>query len=100
MRKVASKSVLNSGANAISFAAACGAKRIVLLGYDAQHTGGAKHWHGDHPKNLKNAGTVEKWPAKFSEVAAQLPADLSVINCSRATALTCFPRGELETALQ
>src|SRR5690606_10503176 len=52
----------NSGAGAVAMAAQFGAARIVLLGYDAQHTGGRKHWHGDHPKKLGNAGSVGKWP--------------------------------------
>src|SRR5690242_9018703 len=39
----------NSGATAVSFAILCGAREIVLLGYDCQLTGGRSHHHGDHP---------------------------------------------------
>jgi uncharacterized Rossmann fold enzyme len=88
----------NSGAGAIALAAKFGAKRIILLGYDCQHTGGMKHWHGDHPAGLGNAGRIERWPDKFKRLAATLEG-VEVINCSRATALTVFPRGDLESAL-
>lgn len=88
----------NSGAGAIALAAQMGAERIVLLGYDAQKTGGRAHWHGDHPKGLGNAGTVAKWPEQFRAVIGSLRG-ARVINASRATALTCFPRQSLEAAL-
>jgi hypothetical protein len=89
----------NSGAGAIALAARFGAKRIILVGYDCQHTGGKKHWHGDHPRNLGNAGSIERWPAKFAAMAKELPRDVEVINCSRETALDCFPRAALEDVM-
>lgn len=88
----------NSGAGAIALAAHWGATRVILLGYDCQHTGGRAHWHGDHPDGLGNAGSVAKWPGQFAALAANL-RDVSVVNCSRQTALTCFPREELGSAL-
>jgi hypothetical protein len=90
----------NSGANAIGIAAASGAAKVVLLGYDCQRTGGKTHWHGDHPKPLGNASSIAKWPKHFEGVAKnarQLGAE--VVNCSRETGLTCFPRMPLEQAL-
>lgn len=89
----------NSGAGAVALAAKMGAERIVLLGYDAQKTGGRAHWHGDHPKGLGNAGTVAKWPEQFRALIGSLRGAV-VINASRATALTCFPRQSLELALE
>lgn len=89
---------LNSGAGAIALAAQLGARRIVLLGYDAQKTGGAAHWHEDHPAGLGNAGSVGKWPRQFAELAKSL-AGVEIINASRETALTCWPRMTLEEAL-
>lgn len=87
----------NSGAAAIQLAEMGGAERIVLLGYDCQHTGGKKHWHGDHPKGLGNARAVDSWKVAFENLAKELSAE--VINCSRETALECFPRVDLEEAL-
>lgn len=89
---------LNSGAGAIALAAHLGARRIVLLGYDAQKTGGAAHWHGDHPQGLGNAGAVGKWPGQFADLAKSL-AGVEIINASRESALRCWPRMTLEEAL-
>ena len=88
----------NSGAGAISLAALRGASRVILLGYDVQYTGGKRHWHGDHPRNLGNAGSIAQWPEHFEKAAKALPG-VEIINCSRETALRCFPRERLEVAL-
>lgn len=85
----------NSGAGAIATAVHWGAKRVILLGYDCQHTGGMAHWHGDHPKGLGNARMVDKWAEKFAELAETIPPSVDVVNCSRVTALNCWPRGDL-----
>lgn len=90
----------NSGTAAISLAALAGARRVVLLGCDAQFSGGQSHWHGDHPEGLSNARSVARWPAKFEQVAAYAKAKgCEVVNASRETALTCFPRVDLEAEL-
>lgn len=87
----------NSGYQAIGLAHAWGAERVVLLGYDMQRTGGKSHWHGDHKGGLPNLGpAMTTWPAKFATIAAQWP---HVVNASRQTALTCFPRVTLADAL-
>lgn len=88
----------NSGAGAVSLAAVAGARRVLLLGYDCQTSGGKVHWHGNHPRGLGNAGSMPKWPAQFAKLAASL-SGVEVINCSRATALTVFPRSDLESEL-
>ena len=88
----------NSGAGAIAMAAKAGATRVILLGYDCQRTGGKAHWHGDHPPMLGNAGSMPKWPDQFKRLAASLEG-VEVVNCSRETALTVFPRAPLESAL-
>lgn len=88
----------NSGAAALAQAAWWGAKRIVLLGYDCQHTGGRKHWHADHPGKLGNADGVADWPAQFAVVLPRLRG-IEVVNASRETALCLFPRASLEEAL-
>ncbi|HGN1626669.1 TPA: hypothetical protein ACKRMI_000040 [Pseudomonas aeruginosa] len=98
VKKVRFQQFQNSGAGAASLAAFWGARRIILLGYDCQKTGGRAHWHGDHPAALGNAGSVGKWPAQFRQLAAHL-AGLEVINCSRETALEAFPRRPLEEVL-
>jgi len=94
------KGVGNSGACAIAIAVGAKAARVVLLGFDCQKTGGSIHWHGNHPTPLSNALSIDAWPTQFSRVAAHAKkAGLEVINASRDTALTCFERMPLESAL-
>lgn len=88
----------NSGAGVIALAAWLGVKNVYLLGYDMQYTGGKKHWHGDHPKGLANAGKIAEWPRQFLMLKRDLP-QLKIINCTRETALKCFDRVPLEQAL-
>jgi hypothetical protein len=91
----------NSGAAAVSLAVMAGAKRVIMLGYDCQHTGGQTHWHGNHPPPLGNAGSVARWPAKFAQLAQYAArSGCTVVNASRETALTCFPRVQLEDELE
>lgn len=90
----------NSGAAAISLAAHRGASTVVLLGYDCQYTDGKRHWHGDHPRGLGNAGSVAKWVRGFEELATAMEkSDVRVLNATRETALTCWPRSSLDEAL-
>ena len=104
VRKARFNCFRNSGAGAIALAAKWGAEQITLLGYDGQKTGGKAHWHGDHPeiadpkRRMGNAGSLPKWPAQFRELVRFVPG-LGIINCSRETALTVFPRASLESVL-
>lgn len=87
----------NSGYQALQKAADNGFKRIALLGYDHQHTGGKAHFHGDHPRNrtvrLGNAKNVHHWVKKMEYLAPELERrGIEVVNLSRETALDCFPR--------
>lgn len=91
--------VTNSGVAALMLAAFMGARRILMLGYDCQRTGGKAHWHSDHPSHMGNAGSLDKWPALFADVARKLTR-LNVVNISRQTALDCFQRGKLEDELK
>jgi hypothetical protein len=90
----------NSGYQAINLAYLWGAGRIILLGYDMQHTGGKSHFFGDHPKDLQVGSDYVDWCHKFAKLAADLAArGVEVINCSRATALDCFPRATIDEVL-
>ena len=88
----------NSGAGCISLASQAEAARIILLGFDCQHTGGISHWHGDHPSHLGNAGLTNQWLDKFRQLADDFK-HIEIINASRATALDMFPRKSLESLL-
>lgn len=88
----------NGGYQAANLAFHAGARRIILMGFDMD--GG--HWHGEHPKPLTNipAYLFDLWVKAFEPLAADLKAEgVEVLNCSRATRLTCFKRVALEAAL-
>lgn len=89
----------NSGQRAIQLAAHLGADRVILLGYDCTLANGA-HWHGRHPATMNNPvpREVGRWHDDFSSLVGLLPS-VEIINASRHTALTCFPRSTLEAAL-
>lgn len=86
----------NSGQRAIQLAAHLGATRILLLGYDCSLENG-RHWHGDHPAKMHNPAPdeVTRWHSDFSLLVKLLP-DVEIVNCSRHTALTCFPQNTPE----
>ncbi|MBP9035946.1 MAG: hypothetical protein KBG29_18780 [Pseudomonadales bacterium] len=92
----------NSGAGAISLAQYGGATRILMLGYDLQHTGGRAHHHEDHPRPLGNARatSVDRWVVRFAELRTRLDtAGVEYWNCTRETALD-WPRMTIEEALR
>ncbi|MCY1368851.1 hypothetical protein D9M69_558550 [compost metagenome] len=89
-------SVLNSGYRAIELAIGFGAARAILLGFDCSVQAGT-HWHGDHQKTKNpDAARCREWQSQFGRLARN---GTEIINCSRETALTCFPRMTLEEAL-
>lgn len=90
----------NTGAGMVNLAFHRGARKILLLGYDAQLTNGKVHHHGDHPKPLCNALSYPHWPGQFERLAQALKGKVEIINCSRETALKCFPKMSLEDVIE
>ena len=88
----------NSGYQAINLAVHFGAARIVLLGYDCQRTRGEDHFFGPHVKmNQTTDSRFLEWRAHFATLVRPLAeAGVEIINATRETALTCFPRCSLE----
>jgi sugar phosphate isomerase/epimerase len=91
----------NSGAGAINLAAWLGAAFIVLLGYDSKpDADGRRHWHDAHPRPMSDAASMARWPTHMQRAAARAAQlGIPVLNASRDTALTCFPRVSLEEVL-
>lgn len=90
----------NSGYQAVNLAVHLGAKRIALLGYDMQAGASGDHFFGTHPPNLKRTLDFAMWRSYFESMVEPLRAlRVSVVNCTRDTALTCFPRMALREAL-
>lgn len=88
----------NSGANAIELAYHLGARKILLLGFDCSVINGTHH-HGDHSKTANpNEKRCKGWERQF-QMLTSLCKDATIINCSRFTALDCFPKKDIKTAL-
>lgn len=90
---------MNSGYQAINLAVLLGATRILLLGYDMTVTKeGKEYWHEQHPH--KKRSPYKTFRRLFPSIVEPLKkAGVSVINCSRHTALECFPRMPITEAL-
>lgn len=100
----------NSGYRAVNLAVHFGAKRIVLLGYDMQriefNPDGTRrpsqeikeHWHGDHP--VPSRSEYKVFRSAFETIVEPLrELGIEVVNCTRSTALECFPKADLHTVL-
>lgn len=89
----------NSGYQAIGLAVHFGAKRIVLLGYDmSPGPNGEQHHHADHPNRSRSP--YAKFIAAFDSIVQPLmDIGVQVVNCTRRTALACFPCLPLEDVL-
>ncbi len=87
----------NSGYMAVNLAAALGAARILLLGYDMKISG-RSHFFGEHPNQQKPPVKtfLEFWPNCIKPLQTM---GIAVVNCSRDTALKIFPRAPIEVAL-
>lgn len=86
----------NGGYQALNLVTLMGATRILGLGYDMK----GRHWFGDHPKACSGPSNFARWIANFETVPPDLARiGATFINCSRDTALTCFPRMTIEEAL-
>jgi len=87
----------NSGYQAINLAVLLGASRIILLGYDMGVSNGREHWH---PERIPwKRSPYQMFRTLFPSMVKPLrDAGVEVINCSRQSALTCFPRHSLAEA--
>jgi hypothetical protein len=89
----------NSGYQAINLAVHLGATRILLLGYDlGPAPDGRTHWFGEHPDRQPSPYPVMR--EAFASLVEPLAAlGVTVVNCSRRTALGCFRCAPLEDEL-
>jgi hypothetical protein len=89
----------NSVYQAVNLAVHLGASRIVLLGVDMQRAAsGPSHCFGEHPD--KTQPPYSLCLAAFATIVAPVQAlGIEILNCTRETALTCFPCSTLALAL-
>jgi hypothetical protein len=91
----------NGGYQACGLAYHWGHRQIRLLGFDMKPgPGGKKHFHGDHPAPMNASLPYPVWVDAFKGLAADcITEGVEIINCTRDTALTCFPRASIEETL-
>lgn len=89
-----------SGYQAIGLAVHLGARRIVLLGYDMQRgPKGEEHWHAPHKHHKRNE--FSSYLPYYETLVEPLNArNIEVINATRRSALTAFPRMTIQDALR
>lgn len=90
----------NSGLRAIQWAG-LRTDRIILLGYDCKlGPSGESHHHEDHPTRNPTSRNCGVWLRQFRVWAliAQ-KRGINIVNCTRETALDCWPRLALEDAI-
>lgn len=89
----------NSGYQAINLAVHLGATRIVLLGFDMwRGPNGEQNWFGPHPIHVPSPYPI--FLHMFSTIVEPLKAaGVEVVNASRFTVLSAFPRVALEDVL-
>lgn len=91
----------NSGYSAINLAVLLGAKTIFLLGYDMKSgADGRTHWFGNHDNGYGEPPYARHLSHFPSLVAPLAQRGVSVINCTRDTALLTFPRVPLEDVIK
>jgi hypothetical protein len=89
----------NSGYQAVNLAVHLGATKIILLGFDMwRGPSGEANWFGKHPLHVASPYPV--FLQLFATIAEPLKAaGVEVINASRFTVLSTFPRMALEDVL-
>jgi hypothetical protein len=86
----------NTGQGAINLAYLFGAKRILLLGFDMKPVQGQANWHTRHREPSDSARLKSVFAPAIAKTAEMLKAEgVEVINCTRGSALTCFPIADI-----
>jgi hypothetical protein len=89
----------NSGYQAINIATLAGAKRVVLLGYDAQSVNGRDHYFGAHPD--KSKPPYDAIRIRFREaVAAAKAIGVEILNATPDSKIEAFRKVTLAECLQ
>jgi hypothetical protein len=91
----------NSGFQLLNLVVQFGATGIALIGFDMNVERG-EHWHGRHPHPLSNPmqSNCTRWLKAFEGAVPKLRSlGVQVVNCSAESALTIFPKMNIEGAL-
>lgn len=89
----------NSGYQALNIACLSGARRVVLIGYDARIADGKQHFFGQHPD--KSYPPFEVIRQRFREAAdAAKKLGIEILNASPGSVVDAFPAVDLAASLQ
>lgn len=94
---------VDSGLAALNLAYLMGARRIFLVGFDMQQTGGRNNWHGFHQRDdTTTARYTHTFIPGWQKAARELRRKGSpvVYNCGPVSALDCFERMDLSQAIE
>lgn len=93
----------NAGYQMLNIAVLLGLKRLVLTGYDMKWgPGGRPRWKGGHGPGIEQCddGKFAGWRRRMATTVPPLQcARVEVVNCTRDTALECFPIRPLDSVL-
>jgi hypothetical protein len=89
----------NSGFQIINLAVLQGAQRVVLLGFDYGYDPSRqnKHWWDEEFPRKSRESNYASWNKRMVQAAPFIP--VTIVNASRQSAITCFPRIDLKDAL-
>lgn len=62
--------------------------KIILVGFDMQHTNGKSHWFGDHPKGFLNFNCAERWCNEIENMSGYYKnLGIDLVNCTIESAI-------------
>jgi hypothetical protein len=73
---------------------------IVLIGFNLGAVNGQAHFFGKHPKGLRNTANYQNFIEAFERAAKKLPPGITILNATPNSALKCFPKVNLDDALE
>lgn len=94
----------NSGFQAVNLAVQFGATRILLIGFDMDHHARHPHWYGRNNgpgRTNPDHHNYDRWRKAFYQSTGVLnTAGVEIINGSKVSALSCFPKMRVVDALE
>jgi hypothetical protein len=88
----------NSGFQQLNLAYLMGARNFILVGYNMTAVGEQRHFFGDHPPGLRRTANYTQFVGPYTLIPWK-HLKMQIINTTPNTALTCFPRADLEKVL-
>ena len=74
--------------------------RVILLGYDMKKRGEQRHWFGAHPDGMEVESNYANWCNLFQSTVPTEQYGIEVWNCTRDTALHCYPWYDLDEVIE